>query len=78
MLLLSSLILMVYTEASDLLQKLSLETQAKPLEIPEPTKKVIFVFWIICCCCCGKFMIEFFCDIVVAFGILLNSLLRME
>ncbi|XP_057421110.1 YTH domain-containing protein ECT4-like isoform X2 [Lotus japonicus] len=27
-------------QASDLLQKLSLETQAKPLEIPEPTKKV--------------------------------------
>ncbi|KAG4391358.1 hypothetical protein GLYMA_05G166600v4 [Glycine max] len=29
----------VCTEATDLLQKLSLETQPKPLEIPEPTKK---------------------------------------
>lgn len=29
-------------EASDLLQKLSLDGQPKTLEIPEPTKKVIF------------------------------------
>lgn len=29
-------------EATDLLQKLSLDSQTKTLEIPEPTKKVIF------------------------------------
>ena len=28
-------------EATDLLQKLSLDSQAKTLEIPEPTKKVM-------------------------------------
>jgi hypothetical protein len=32
----------LFIEATDLLQKLSLDTQTKTLEIPEPTKKVIF------------------------------------
>lgn len=30
-------------ETTDLLQKLSLDSQTKTLEIPEPTKKVIFI-----------------------------------
>lgn len=32
-------------EATDLLQKLSLDSQTKTLEIPEPTKKVICTLW---------------------------------
>lgn len=32
------------TEAADLLQKLSLDSQKKTLEIPEPKKKVPLVF----------------------------------
>lgn len=34
-------LLLIFTEAADLLQKLSLDAQAKPVEIPEPTKKVL-------------------------------------
>lgn len=34
-------LLLISTEAADLLQKLSLDAQAKPVEIPEPTKKVL-------------------------------------
>lgn len=36
-------LLLIFTEAADLLQKLSLDAQAKPVEIPEPTKKVLLV-----------------------------------
>lgn len=36
-------LLLILTEAADLLQKLSLDAQAKPVEIPEPTKKVLLL-----------------------------------
>lgn len=35
------LYLLLSIEAADLLQKLSLDSQTKTLEIPEPTKKVL-------------------------------------
>lgn len=57
----------VYAEATDLLQKLSLDTQPKALEIPEPTKKVrILVFK----CPSIGFLIECFHNISIACEIL--------
>lgn len=41
---------LLFIEATDLLQKLSMDSQTKTLEIPEPTKKVIFTLrfvWLI-------------------------------
>lgn len=44
--------LIFLTEATDLLQKLSLDPQTKALEIPEPTKKVtccLIFDWLVKC-----------------------------
>lgn len=38
---------MLSLEASDLLQKLSLDSQTKTLEIPEPNKKVGYLFLVV-------------------------------
>jgi len=48
-------LLLIFTKAADLLQKLSLDAQAKPVEIPEPTKKVLlprFGAEVLCSCRC--------------------------
>lgn len=41
--------LLISLEAADLLQKLSLDSQTKTLEIPEPTKKVLYIVLVVYC-----------------------------
>lgn len=41
--------LLIFLEAADLLQKLSLDSQTKTLEIPEPTKKVLYMVLVVYC-----------------------------